>query len=189
MTAPITYNRWSAVGIFFVSIALIALQLMLMRALSVSHYYHFSYLVISTALLGFGASGTFLALFFDIMKRNFFYVNLLLHLLFLISVPVTYSAAQMLPIDTQYVLYSGEQITLLVVYNLLIFVPFFFAGTIIGFMLAYFKENVPELYGANLIGSGLGGIVALSMMYFIPVFKLPFYSTPLILLAMLFFYL
>ncbi len=189
MTAPITYNRWSAVGIFFVSIALIALQLMLMRALSVSHYYHFSYLVISTALLGFGASGTFLALFFDIMKRNFFYVNLLLHLLFLISVPVTYSTAQMLPLDTQYILYSGEQITLLVVYNLLIFVPFFFAGTIIGFMLAYFKENVPELYGANLIGSGLGGIVALSMMYFIPVFKLPFYSTPLILLAMLFFYL
>jgi len=188
MSAPIIYNRWSAVAIFFVSVAVIALQLMLMRALSVSHYYHFSYLVISTALLGFGASGTFLALFFDLMKRNFFYLNLFLQLLFLVSVPVSYSLAQSLPLDTQYVLYSGEQISLLLFYNLLMFVPFFFAGTIIGFMLSYFKHEVPELYGANLIGSGLGGIVALGLMYHIPVFKLPYFITLLILFAMFFFY-
>lgn len=188
MTTYVIYNRWSAVSIFFVSVAVIALQLMLMRALSVSHYYHFSYLVISTALLGFGASGTFLALFFDLMKRNFFYVNLLLHLFFLASVPVSYSIAQSLPLDTQYVLYSGEQISLLILYNLLMFVPFFFAGTIIGFMLSYFKEEVPGLYGANLIGSGVGGIIALGIMYLVPVFKLPFVITPIILIAMLFFY-
>jgi hypothetical protein len=188
MTSYVTYNRWCAVSIFFISIAVIALQLMLMRALSVSHYYHFSYLVISTALLGFGASGTFLSLFFDLMKRNFFYVNLLLQLLFLISVPVSYTMAQSLPLDTQYVLYSGEQISLLILYNLLMFVPFFFAGTIIGFMLTYFKKEVPELYGSNLIGSGLGGIIALGLMYLVPVFKLPYVITPIILFAMLFFY-
>jgi spermidine synthase len=189
MTADRTnYNRWSALSIFFVSIAVIALQLMLMRALSVSHYYHFSYLVISTALLGFGASGTFLALFFDLLKRNFFFWNLLFHLLFLIAVPVSYFTAQNLPLDTQYVLYSGEQLTLLIFYNVLMFIPFFFGGTIIGFMLSYFKKEVPELYGANLIGSGIGGIVALAIMFWVPVYQLPVTVTPIILLAMIFFF-
>ncbi|MCC5940113.1 MAG: hypothetical protein JJU37_01110 [Balneolaceae bacterium] len=183
-----SYNRWSAVSIFFVSIAVIALQLMLMRALSVSHYYHFSYLVISTALLGFGASGTFLALFFDRLKNNFSLWNLLFHFLFLISIPVSYSLAQSLPLDTQYVLYSNEQLMLLIGYNLLIFIPFFFGGTIIGFMLSYFKKEVPELYGSNLIGSGLGGIVAIGMMFFFPAHQLPLLIAPIVFIAMIFFY-
>ncbi len=183
-----SYNRWSAVAIFFVSIAVIALQLMLMRALSVSHYYHFSYLVISTALLGFGASGTFLALFFDLLKRNIYFWNLLFHLLFLISIPISYTTAQSLPLDTQYVLYSGEQLRLLIYYNLLIFIPFFFGGTIIGFMLSYFKKEVPELYGANLIGSGIGGIVALFLMYLFPAYQLPVTIAPIVFIAMVFFY-
>jgi hypothetical protein len=186
---PSSYNRWSAVAIFFVSIAVIALQLMLMRALSVSHYYHFSYLVISTALLGFGASGTFLALFFDLLKRHFYFWNLLFQLLFLISIPVSYSIAQALPLDTQYVLYSGEQLTLLIFYNLLMLIPFFFGGTIIGFMLSYFKKEVPELYGANLIGSGIGGIIALMLMYFVPAYQLPVTIAPIVFVAMLFFFL
>ncbi len=187
--AKTQYSRWSAVSIFFVSVAVIALQLMLMRALSVSHYYHFSYLVISTALLGFGASGTFLALFFDLLKRNFFQWNLLFHLLFLISVPVCYITAQSLPLDTQYVLYSGEQLTMLISYNLLMMIPFFFGGTIIGFMLSYFKKEVPELYGSNLVGSGLGGILALGIMYLVPVYQLPVTVTPIIFVAMVLFYL
>ena len=184
-----SYNRWSAVAIFFVSIAVIALQLMLMRALSVSHYYHFSYLVISTALLGFGASGTFLALFFDLLKRNFYFWNLLFHLLFLISIPISYTTAQSLPLDTQYVIYSGEQLRLLIYYNLLIFIPFFFGGTIIGFMLSFFKKEVPELYGANLIGSGIGGIIALFLMYLFPAYQLPVTIAPVVFIAMVFFFL
>ncbi len=183
------YSRWSAVSIFFVSVAIIALQLMLMRALSVSHYYHFSYLVISTALLGFGASGTFLALFFDLLKRNFFSWNLIFYLLFLISIPACYITAQSLPLDTQYVLYSGEQLTLLIFYNFLMMIPFFFGGTIIGFMLSYFKKEVPQLYGANLIGSGLGGILALGMMYLAPAYQMPVTVTPIVFIGMIFFFL
>ena len=185
---PMRYNRWSAAAIFFISIAVIALQLMLMRALAVSHYYHFSYLVISTALLGFGASGTFLALFFSRLKQHFPFWNLLFHLLFLLSIPFSYSIAQSLPLDTQYVLYSSAQLWLLIGYNLLIFIPFFFGGTVIGFMLSYFKKEVPELYGANLIGSGLGGIVALGLMFLVPPFKLPVVIAPIIFIAMVLFF-
>lgn len=182
------YNRWSAASIFFFSIAVIALQLMLMRALAVSHYYHFSYLVISTALLGFGASGTFLALFFDRLKQHFSFWNLLFHFLFLVSIPVSYTIAQSLPLDTQYVLYSSAQLWLLIGYNLLIFIPFFFGGTVIGFMLSYYKKEVAELYGSNLIGSGLGGIVALGLMFLVPAYKLPVVIAPIVFIAMILFF-
>ncbi len=181
------YNRWSAVSIFLISIVVIALQLVLMRAISVSHYYHFTYLVISTALLGFGASGTFLALWFDRLKENFPFWNLLFLLLFLISIPATYLGAQAIPLDTQFLLYSGRQVMLLLLYNLLLLIPFLFGGLVITFMLAYFKKEVPQLYGANLIGSGVGGITALVMMSLIPAYQLPMVMAPLALLALLAF--
>jgi hypothetical protein len=179
-----TYNRWSAVSIFFASVAVIALQLMIMRALSVTHYYHFSYLVISTALLGFGASGTFLALFFDRLKQNFNLWYQLFLLLLLLSIPLSYGVAQSLPLDTQYLLYSRSQLLLLVLYNLLMFIPFFFGGTAIGFMITYFKKEVPELYAANLLGSGLGGISSLGLMFLFPAYQLPVMMAPVVLLAM-----
>jgi spermidine synthase len=182
------YNYWSAISIFFISVAVIALQLMIMRALSVTHYYHFSYLVISTALLGFGASGTFLALFFDRFKRNFAFWNQLFLLLLVLSIPVSYAMAQSLPLDTQYLLYSRSQLLLLAAYNLLMFVPFFFGGTAIGFMISYFNSEVPELYAANLVGSGLGGISSLGLMFLFPAYLLPVMITPVALLGMIFFY-
>ncbi len=183
------YNYWSAASVFFVSIAIIALQLMIMRSLSVSHYHHFSYLVISTALLGFGASGTFLALFFDKLKARFALWNLIFFLGFTLSIPITYWITQSLPLDTQYLLHSGEQIMLLVTYNLLVFIPFFFGGTIVGFMISYFKKEVPELYAANLIGSGAGGVFAIGLMFLVPAFKLPVMITPVVFVSMICFWL
>jgi len=49
-------------GIFLLSLATLLLELALTRVLSVALWYHFGFLVISTALLGFGASGVVLAL-------------------------------------------------------------------------------------------------------------------------------
>src|SRR5436309_12061243 len=50
------------VGIFLFSLATLLLELSLTRVLSVALWYHFGFLVISTALLGFGTSGVVLAL-------------------------------------------------------------------------------------------------------------------------------
>jgi hypothetical protein len=44
-------------GIFLLSLATLLLELSLTRVLSVALWYHFGFLVISTALLGFGTSG------------------------------------------------------------------------------------------------------------------------------------
>ncbi|MFO7724683.1 MAG: hypothetical protein R6V45_03955, partial [Oceanipulchritudo sp.] len=50
----------SPVTLFCASAGVTAYQLTLMQLFSYVHWYHFAYMMISLALLGFGASGTFL---------------------------------------------------------------------------------------------------------------------------------
>lgn len=166
-------NPFHLLTVFLLSITLIALQLLIMRALSVSRYYHFTYLVISTALLGFGASGAFLTFRLRHMEKAFSRWALLILLLFLLSIPASYMGAQALPLDIQYVMYSGRQQLLLLLYNLLLFIPFFLGAVAIGFYLSYFQKNAPVLYGSNLIGSGVGALIALWFMFQFPAYQLP----------------
>ena len=49
-------------GLLLISLATLLLELSLTRVLSVSLWYHFGFLVISTALLGLGVSGVILSL-------------------------------------------------------------------------------------------------------------------------------
>lgn len=166
-------NGFHLLTVFLLSIVLIALQLLWMRALSVSSYYHFSYLVISTALLGFGVSGTFLTFGYDKLTKNFSDWALFFLLLFLISIPVSYITAEALPVDIQYILYSTKQQLWLLLYNLLIFIPFFLGATVVGFYLSYFQKNAPVVYGFNLFGSGAGALIALWFMFRFPAYQLP----------------
>src|SRR5687768_17104258 len=55
------YQLLPAIGLL--SAALIAFQLVLIQVLSLVQWYHFAYMVISVALLGFGAAGSCLAVF------------------------------------------------------------------------------------------------------------------------------
>src|SRR5690554_485862 len=56
--------------LFSVSVAIISYQLLLIQVLSISQWYHFAYMIISIALLGFGASGTILSIFKNIIIKN-----------------------------------------------------------------------------------------------------------------------
>ena len=49
-------------AVLLVSTAAIAYEILLMRMLSIVHWHHFAWMVISLALLGYGASGSAIAL-------------------------------------------------------------------------------------------------------------------------------
>jgi len=170
---PFRLNALNSVSIFLISAAVIVFQIGLMRSLSIAKYHHFSYLVISIALLGFGASGTFLSFTAPSIRKNFPFWSGILIFLFFVSVPGSFMLAERIPLDIQYLLYSGRQVFLLVLYVFLLFVPFFFSGTIIGLSLIHFRENVSIVYGLNLFGSGAGGIVSLIAFSYIQPFDFP----------------
>ena len=49
--------------ILLVSAMALSYEILLMRLFAIVQYHHFAYMVISVAMLGFGAAGTFLSLF------------------------------------------------------------------------------------------------------------------------------
>ena len=54
-----------------VSAGILGYEVLLMRLFAIVQWHHFAYMVISVALLGFGASGTVLALAQDRLKPRF----------------------------------------------------------------------------------------------------------------------
>jgi len=57
-------------GIFLLSVSTLALQALFTRLFSVSLWYHFAFMIVSIALLGFGASGTYLSIFISNNSNN-----------------------------------------------------------------------------------------------------------------------
>jgi len=154
-----------------------------MRCLSVATWHHFAYLVLSTALLGFGASGTLLCFAGRFLERRFGLWSIALTLSFALSVPLCFRGAQALPLDPQYLLFSSRQICVLILYHLLLFVPFLLGATVVGLALMHFRGRVHGIYGANLLGSGTGGVLMLLLMVVLPETRLLCVTSGLILIA------
>jgi hypothetical protein len=62
-------SRRHYVGIFCISLATLLLELAFTRVLAVASWYHFAFLIISMALLGFGTSGVVLTLWEWLRER------------------------------------------------------------------------------------------------------------------------
>jgi hypothetical protein len=57
-------------GILLLSAATLLFEITLTRAFSVAQWYHLAFMVVSLALLGFGASGSFLTLFSRLATKD-----------------------------------------------------------------------------------------------------------------------
>ena len=155
-------------AVALISASVLGLELALMRTLSISRWHHFAYLVVGLALLGFGASGTWLALLSPRMLLRFSTWCRSLTLALALSMTITYRLAETLPLDIKYILFSAQQLFYLICYQLLIFLPFLIAGVLIGLSLVRFSASVHLVYGANLLGSGAGPVIAVGLMAWLP---------------------
>jgi len=152
-------------AVFLISAAVLGLELVLMRCLRIATWSHLSYFVISTALLGFGASGTLLSLGGKQLLARWRTVMWAMLLLFAVAVPCCFQLAQRLPVDIRQLPYELGQVGVLVAVHLLLLVPFFLGAGVVGLGLMVAGERTPAVYGANLLGSGLGAIGAVGVMF------------------------
>ena len=58
-------------SISVLSAAALSYEILLMKLFSIIQWHHFAYMIISLALLGYGMSGTFTALFRERLLRHF----------------------------------------------------------------------------------------------------------------------
>jgi len=154
-----------AISIFLISAAALGLELVLVRVLSVGHWHHLSFMVISTALLGFGAGGTFVAIAAKSLTTH--YKKALWYFAFslALTVPVVFQLCRKVPLDELQLIWDRRQILCLFAYYLLFFIPFFFAGSFMALAFTVFADKAHRLYFYNMIGSGLGAGAIVILMY------------------------
>jgi len=157
-------------AVFFVATGLLGYEISLMRMLLVASWSHFAFLVISMALLGFGTSGTVLCLFRHRLLPHCRAVMLGLVLASAVLIPVCASLAQHVPIETRFVpSLLGRQISSWLVFWVVLGMPFLTGAAAIGFALMVAREHIALVYASNLMGSGLGCILAtVAMTFFLP---------------------
>jgi len=148
-----------------VSAGAIGYELLLMRVLSIVQWHHFAYMIISLALLGYGASGTFIALFRRHLENRFEAAFAASALLFSITMVACFALGQRVPFNALEVVWDSRQFVYLSLIYLVFFVPFFFAACCIGLALSSRNADISRIYFFDLLGAGLGAVLIIGALY------------------------
>ena len=154
-----------SIVITLISAAVLGLELVLMRTLAIGHWHHFAYLIISTALLGFGCSGTVVTLTQNTLRKHWQISAWLCCLCLMLTAPLSFWLAQMIPFNQLQLVWDIRQLFYLLGYYLLFFIPFFFGGACVCLLFTAHTKISHKLYFFNMAGSGLGSIGLVLLMY------------------------
>jgi hypothetical protein len=155
--------------VFGVSFSALAFEVLLARIFSISQWNHLSFMVISIALFGFAASGSFLSLL-DLTRWSRAAVDsqrkwaALLAVLCSASIISALLGLSRLPLDYFRLLLEPVQLVYLLAMYLLLILPFFFAGGVISIAYLLYPEKPGPVYFASMIGSALGAIAPAALL-------------------------
>lgn len=155
------------VAVTLIAAGTLSYEILLVRIFAIEHFHHFAYMAIGVAMLGFGTSGTLLALFGkperSAAERGFVWCVVLTPLSLIVSPTLVHQIS----VDaTQLAWNSGQWLRLASVYCLLA-LPF--AVGALGVLLAVVldADRPGRMYGASFVGSGLGALLALAVLWFV----------------------
>jgi spermidine synthase len=157
-----------ALLLFASSVSVLAHEILLMRVLSFALWHHFASMVISMALLGFGAAGSFLFLAQERVKRDPDGFLAALSAGAALALPgslLLFRASGLDPL--QLVWRPGEWLNMTWAY-LSLSLPFLLAGGITGTVLSLAGERTPRMYAADLAGAGAGVLAVVPALYLAP---------------------
>lgn len=147
-------------GLFLLAAAALLLEIALTRIFAITQFYHFAFMTVSVALLGYGASGTVLGLAPGWRLPPVTRRLAVTALLFASTTLGGYLLANWLPFDSYTIAWERRQAAFLAMYFLSLTGPFFCAGLGIGLALAASPARAHRAYAANLLGSAAGGLAA-----------------------------
>jgi hypothetical protein len=148
-------------SLFLLSAATLTFEINLTRLFSVAQFYHFAFMIVSIALLGFGASGTVLTIFPALQNEQ--PIRRLGQLTFATgtSILIAFLLTNWLPFDSFSIAWDRRQVWILILHYVTLAAPFFFSGMALGFLLSVFPQSAGMTYAINLFGSATGCIIAL----------------------------
>ncbi len=145
------------------SSAIIAFQLALMQLISIVQWHHFAYMIISIAMLGFGASGTLLALAREKLLSISGWLVPLLMTISGVCMMVAFHITRFdfFQFDVYLLFVERSQFPILAANYLIFFIPFFAGSLAIGILFIKHALQIGTYYFSNLLGSGIGGLFVL----------------------------
>jgi hypothetical protein len=146
-------------GLFLLSAATLAFEINLTRLFSVAQFYHFAFMIVSLALLGFGASGSALALFPRWGRRRPERSLSWLALGFGVSSLGSFFLINLLPFDSFSIAWDRRQVGVLALHYVALATPFFCSGAAVGLLLSARPQVAARTYFVNLVGSAVGCVV------------------------------
>jgi len=162
---PLNHEKVNALltygGIFFISLATLTYEVSLMRIFSIAQGYHFAFMVISIALLGLGASGSFLMVFPSLVKKELKKTLFITSFTFSLISLTSYLLINQIPFDPMRISWNKTQLLYILYYYLLLSIPFFFTGLTISLAITHLHHQVNQIYFADLAGAALGCLLAL----------------------------
>ena len=178
-------RNFSMAAITLLSAALIAYQVAIIQLLSLVQWYHYASMVISVALLGFGAAGSLLSI-----KRVWLLqhsVTLLPVLMigcgFSMLIAVEISNSGLARFDSYLLFTGGLQWLRLLINYVLFFIPFFLGALTLGIVFTKNIDEIGRVYSSNLVGSGAGALLAAVLAwYFFPA-SLPAVTALMVIVA------
>ena len=142
-------------GIFLIAASTLLLEIGLTKIFSIIHFHYFAFFIVSTALFGYGFSGVFLTVSKRIQNASKEQILFVASFLFAITTLISYQLILRIPLRIADLLSPMQMLYLGIVY-LLLGIPFFFSGIVIGILLTYCEDQINRLYFADLVGAGIG---------------------------------
>jgi hypothetical protein len=149
------------VALFLLSAATLAFEVNLSRIFSVSQFYHFAFMTVSLALLGFGASGTLLSLVPGLGRRPRRTLTAC-GWGFALAAVGSYGLTLLVPFDSFRVALEPETWGILALHYVALAAPFLFTGLAVGLLLDTKPGSIGRTYAANLTGSAAGCLLAVT---------------------------
>jgi hypothetical protein len=157
------HSSWKEyIAVFLLSLAALSLEISLTRILSYLEWYHFAFMIVSIALFGYGASGTFLSVFPSIRRHD--KTTPISAGLCCLAIVSSLGFVAIFRFDP--ILAHTRPLHLLVIplQYFSLGLPFFFTGTCLASLVTRRPDNANTFYFSDLSGAGLGSILALAIM-------------------------
>jgi len=159
VAARLTAQGWCGLGLL--SAATLLYEINLTRLYSVAQFYHFAFMIISLAMLGFGASGTLLAIAPRLGRKASLTVLGTLATGFGVTGVGAYALMNLVPFDSFALVVQRQQIGILAAHYVALSLPFLCSGAVVGMLFRDAGERTGAVYAANLGGSAIGCGLAL----------------------------
>ena len=156
------------IAVALISAAALAYEMLLIRLFSIVQWHHFAYMIISLALLGYGAGGALVTMARSAVEQRFAPLFSAAAAAFGVGAIACFALAQRVPFNPLEILWDPRQPAYLLAVYLLLALPFMCAGACVCMTFSRWAGMPSRIYSFDILGAGAGCLGIIAMLFVLP---------------------